>query len=279
MTVSLLTGVGFGGAAEMTRAVREALASLIRGLANRAEVPTEDILEIVALERLLGGPQIPDDSAMLLARTLQVIGENERVSLALRLEPLHEDRDEHRRQDPPEDEVVDDVRRRVGDVVRVGHGRGHDAGELREPHEPGDPRQQRARGDIGERVDFAVGATFPGQFVAQKLDRGIFYPAGKVEQHAVRPEIGQRLRIEVFDRGEIAVVEQARPMIVGAHLHAALILPDRAGRRFARGFVLAEFNLGPVFARLAIVRKKAAIGVHAKSPVSLQDPVWRNMVN
>jgi uncharacterized 2Fe-2S/4Fe-4S cluster protein (DUF4445 family) len=41
-----------GGSEEMTRVVREALASLIRGIASRAEVPVEDILEIV----LVGNP-------------------------------------------------------------------------------------------------------------------------------------------------------------------------------------------------------------------------------
>jgi len=41
-----------GGAAEMTRVVREALASLIRGLANRADVPLEEIHEIT----LVGNP-------------------------------------------------------------------------------------------------------------------------------------------------------------------------------------------------------------------------------
>jgi uncharacterized 2Fe-2S/4Fe-4S cluster protein (DUF4445 family) len=41
-----------GGGEEMTRVVREALASLIRGIATRAEVPVGDILEIV----LVGNP-------------------------------------------------------------------------------------------------------------------------------------------------------------------------------------------------------------------------------
>jgi len=41
-----------GGAGEMTRVVREALASLIRGLASRAEVPLDDILEIT----IVGNP-------------------------------------------------------------------------------------------------------------------------------------------------------------------------------------------------------------------------------
>ena len=43
-------------------------------------------------------------------------------------------------------------------------------------------------------------------------------------------------------------------MIVRAHLHAALVLPNRAGRQLAQGFSLAEINLRPVFARLPGVR-------------------------
>ena len=41
-----------GGAALMTQAVREAIASLVRGLANRADVPVEDILEVA----IVGNP-------------------------------------------------------------------------------------------------------------------------------------------------------------------------------------------------------------------------------
>ena len=41
-----------GGAAQMTLAVREAIASLVRGLANRADVPVEDILELT----IVGNP-------------------------------------------------------------------------------------------------------------------------------------------------------------------------------------------------------------------------------
>jgi uncharacterized 2Fe-2S/4Fe-4S cluster protein (DUF4445 family) len=41
-----------GGAAEMTRAVREAVASLVRGLASRADVPVEEILEVT----IVGNP-------------------------------------------------------------------------------------------------------------------------------------------------------------------------------------------------------------------------------
>jgi uncharacterized 2Fe-2S/4Fe-4S cluster protein (DUF4445 family) len=58
-----------GGAAEMTRAVREAVASLIRGLANRAGVPVEDILELTVVGNpimhhlLLGIDPVPLGSA------------------------------------------------------------------------------------------------------------------------------------------------------------------------------------------------------------------------
>ena len=112
----------------------------------------------------------------------------------------------------------------------------------------GDPRQQRARGHIGERMDFAVGPAFTGELFAEELDRRVFDPAGEIEQHAVRPEIGQRVGIEFLNRGKVAVVEQAGPMVVGAHLHAPFVLPDRAGRQFGQGFLLAEFHLGPVVA-------------------------------
>jgi uncharacterized 2Fe-2S/4Fe-4S cluster protein (DUF4445 family) len=58
-----------GGAIQMTQVVREALASLIRGLASRAEVPVEDILEIAIVGNpimhhlLLGIDPIPLGSA------------------------------------------------------------------------------------------------------------------------------------------------------------------------------------------------------------------------
>jgi uncharacterized 2Fe-2S/4Fe-4S cluster protein (DUF4445 family) len=58
-----------GGAVQMTQVVREALASLIRGLASRAEVPVEDILEIAIVGNpimhhlLLGIDPIPLGSA------------------------------------------------------------------------------------------------------------------------------------------------------------------------------------------------------------------------
>jgi uncharacterized 2Fe-2S/4Fe-4S cluster protein (DUF4445 family) len=58
-----------GGAAQMTLAVREAIASLVRGLVNRADVPVEDILELsivgnpIMHHLLLGIDPIPLGSA------------------------------------------------------------------------------------------------------------------------------------------------------------------------------------------------------------------------
>jgi uncharacterized 2Fe-2S/4Fe-4S cluster protein (DUF4445 family) len=58
-----------GGAAQMTQAVREAIASLCRGLANRADVPLDDILELsivgnpIMHHLLLGIDPIPLGSA------------------------------------------------------------------------------------------------------------------------------------------------------------------------------------------------------------------------
>jgi uncharacterized 2Fe-2S/4Fe-4S cluster protein (DUF4445 family) len=58
-----------GGAAQMTQAGREAIASLLRGLANRADVPLEDVLEVsivgnpIMHHLLLGIDPIPLGSA------------------------------------------------------------------------------------------------------------------------------------------------------------------------------------------------------------------------
>jgi uncharacterized 2Fe-2S/4Fe-4S cluster protein (DUF4445 family) len=79
-----------GGAVEMTRVVREAIASLIRGLAARAEIPEEDILEISVVGNpimhhlLLGIDPVPlgsapfalamDTAVQVLARELDLPG-------------------------------------------------------------------------------------------------------------------------------------------------------------------------------------------------------------
>ena len=58
---------------------------------------------------------------------------------------VDEDGDDERRHDPAEDEVVDDVRRGVGQVVAVGHaGESECVGEGHQPTEAGDAREERA---------------------------------------------------------------------------------------------------------------------------------------
>jgi uncharacterized 2Fe-2S/4Fe-4S cluster protein (DUF4445 family) len=74
-----------GGAVQMTQVVREALASLIRGLASRAEVPVEDILEIAIVGNpimhhlLLGIDPIPLGSAPFALATDTAIRTTARV--------------------------------------------------------------------------------------------------------------------------------------------------------------------------------------------------------
>jgi uncharacterized 2Fe-2S/4Fe-4S cluster protein (DUF4445 family) len=74
-----------GGAVQMTQVVREALASLIRGLASRAEVPVEDILEIAIVGNpimhhlLLGIDPIPLGSAPFALATDTAVRTTARV--------------------------------------------------------------------------------------------------------------------------------------------------------------------------------------------------------
>ena len=64
------------------------------------------------------------------------------------LDERGEQRDERRRQQPAEQQVVDDVRGLVGDQVRVGQrGLAEDVAEHDDPEQPGDPREGRAAGN------------------------------------------------------------------------------------------------------------------------------------
>src|SRR3546814_8484957 len=62
-------------------------------------------------------------------------------------------------------------------------------------------------------------------------DGGIFQPRAEVEQDAERPEILQILGHQIFDGRQAAVAQQRRPIIIGAHLHPALVGADKR-RRF-----------------------------------------------
>ncbi|GGD62399.1 hypothetical protein GCM10011411_23300 [Aurantiacibacter arachoides] len=102
----------------------------------------------------------------------------------------------------------------------------------------------------------------------------------------MRPEVGQPRRIKVLDRRKVAILEQASPEIVGAHLHPAFILPDgrwRCGiacmasvnasasasaRARAIGIVITRVGGGFEFMRFERI-EIAAQSVHAQKPLSI----------
>ena len=55
-------------------------------------------------------------------------------------------------------------------------------------------------------------------------------------------------------------------MVVGAHLHAPLVLADRARRRFVDGFILGTVEGGKVLAFVQPVGEITAIRIHLGSP-------------
>ena len=126
----------------------------------------------------------------------------------------------------------------------------------------GDPAEQRARRHVVEVLQ--VGrrdAAFAGELDAEIADAGILDPRGKVQQHAVRAEIGQVPRLERIDRGKAAVFEQAGPVIVGAHLHPALVGADSRRGSFVSGLVFTGIVVALVAERVEV----APQGVHGKN--------------
>ncbi len=86
-------------------------------------------------------------------------------------------------------------------------------------------------------------------------------------------------RIEIGARGIVALVQQRRPEVVGAHLHPALVLADRRGREFATQVVFRRIEIQLVVLRTLVVREMAAHVVHSWSPTNpCQGPSWGNMV-
>ena len=104
----------------------------------------------------------------------------------------------------------------------------------------GDPRKQRPAGHVVQLADVAMRAAFFRKRLAKEVDRRVFYSAAEVEQDAVGAEIGQVMGLEIADCGKVPVSQQAGPVIVGAHLHAALVLADGGRRRLATGFVFTR---------------------------------------
>ena len=99
----------------------------------------------------------------------------------------------------------------------------------------GDAAQQRAGRHVRQVGDRAMPAAFLRESLAKELHGGVLDAGGEVEQHAVGAEIGEVRGIEIVDQREHPLAQLARPVIIGAHLHPALVLTDRFGRQLARG--------------------------------------------
>ena len=112
---------------------------------------------------------------------------------------------------------------------------------------------------------FAIDVAFLAQLVTDEAHGRVLNPAREVEQHRIRTEIVEQFRFEIFDIGIVGIAEQAGPVIVGAHLHAALVLADRRGWRIEIDAVLLDEIVEMVLCVLRV--KCAAKPVHrSKAP-------------
>ena len=103
----------------------------------------------------------------------------------------------------------------------------------------GQPRQQRTPGHLIDMLDVVGNVTFAADRGADVRCRRVDRIGGEIEQHAMVGKGGNVTGLEILDRRIVAAFEQGRPVIVGAHVHAALIgadagvgrdLGDRGGR-------------------------------------------------
>ncbi len=119
----------------------------------------------------------------------------------------------------------------------------------------GQPRQQRTARNVVDSVDALADPAFGADRIADVRGRRAVAAGGEVEQDAVRREILDVAGLEVFDRGIVAAVEQRRPVIIGADVHAPLVGEDlRGGRRCGRFAAAAIWRLE--------VARMLAIAVH-----------------
>ena len=117
----------------------------------------------------------------------------------------------------------------------------------------GDAAQQRARRHVRQAGDGVRTAAFECQLCANELHNRILDPGGEVEQHAVGAEIGAAGRIEIVDQREHPVTELSSPVIIGAHLHTALVLADGFGRQIGGG---CSFGAGILGGFPAVIRRQ-----------------------
>ena len=146
----------------------------------------------------------------------------------------------------------------------------------------GDAAQQGKARDILQIGDLGIRAAFARQFVANEQHTGIVDTVGEVQQDAVRAEIGQAFRLEVGDRREVAVAQQACPMVVRSHLHAPFVLPHRRGRVVGRLVIIFamkfDFRLA-LFLRATERSENPAQRIHGQAvptcvPETASDGSW-----
>lgn len=87
----------------------------------------------------------------------------------------------------------------------------------------GQAGEQRAARHLADSVDLRLQSTFLAQRAAEKGDERIVQPAREVEKDGVLPEIGDGGGVEAVDGGIGPPAQQRHPMVVGAHMHPALV--------------------------------------------------------
>ena len=100
-------------------------------------------------------------------------------------------------------------------------------------------------------------ATFRRQLPAQKGDDRVFYSARKIEQHGMIGKVGQLCHVQGGNGREILGPPQGRPSGMGAHLHAALVLPDGLG-----GKLYVESPLPDAVVRVGKFAPVCAMEIH-----------------
>jgi hypothetical protein len=90
----------------------------------------------------------------------------------------------------------------------------------------GQPRQQRSARHLGDASHRAVERALLAQRPSEIRDRRILGAAGEIEQHAVRPEVGDPGRLEILYIGIGPRLQQRHPVIVRADMHATLVAAE-----------------------------------------------------
>jgi hypothetical protein len=87
-------------------------------------------------------------------------------------------------------------------------------------------RQQRAGRHLVDVPDRPVDSALGAKLRPEIGDFGIFRIAREIEEDAVRPEILDGPWVDIADRREGSAGQKRDPVIIGPHMHAALIGAD-----------------------------------------------------